>query len=365
MWRWAALGSGPVVAGVGYLFHEQAGFFEATWGRLAPAIAEALGVVTGGLPLSLAEAGGVPLAAALLAWLALRLCRVLTRWRSGALTRRAAFATLGAGALNLLAAASVAFASFYLIWGYAAHRRTTADLLGYTVVPSTAEELGALVDALVYEQNELRTRLSEEDGVARLNGGVASGLARAGFVWRRAGERWPVFGGEYAPPKPILLSPVLSAVGLLGIYSPYTGEPNVNTDAPLFALPFSACHEMAHQRGIAREDEANFLAWLVAREFGDVEFRYAASFFATWFATVALMDVDLDHATRAWQGQTPAVRADRAAWTAWSEGSRTRAADAARVVNDTYLKSQGAADGVHSYGRMVDLLLAHRRAGGR
>jgi hypothetical protein len=31
-------------------------------------------------------------------------------------------------------------------------------------------------------------------------------------------------------------------------------------------------------------------------------------------------------------------------------------------VNDAYLKSQGQAQGVRSYGRMVDLLLAERRA---
>jgi hypothetical protein len=31
-------------------------------------------------------------------------------------------------------------------------------------------------------------------------------------------------------------------------------------------------------------------------------------------------------------------------------------------VNDTYLKAQGQTQGVRSYGRMVDLLLAERRA---
>ena len=31
-------------------------------------------------------------------------------------------------------------------------------------------------------------------------------------------------------------------------------------------------------------------------------------------------------------------------------------------MNDAYLRSQGQKDGVRSYGRMVDLLLAERRA---
>ena len=32
--------------------------------------------------------------------------------------------------------------------------------------------------------------------------------------------------------------------------------------------------------------------------------------------------------------------------------------EAASAVNNTYLKSMGQSDGVHSYGRLVDLLLA-------
>ena len=36
--------------------------------------------------------------------------------------------------------------------------------------------------------------------------------------------------------------------------------------------------------------------------------------------------------------------------------------DAKETVNDTYLKANGQTDGVRSYGRMVDLLLAYYRA---
>jgi hypothetical protein len=34
----------------------------------------------------------------------------------------------------------------------------------------------------------------------------------------------------------------------------------------------------------------------------------------------------------------------------------------ARAVNHTYLRAQGQPEGVASYGRMVDLLIAERRA---
>ena len=44
---------------------------------------------------------------------------------------------------------------------------------------------------------------------------------------------------------------------------------------------------------------------------------------------------------------------------------RSVVTDVGRLSNDLYLKSQGEAEGVASYGRMVDLLLAERRARGR
>lgn len=355
---WILAGAaGPACAALGFWLHDRTDLFEPTWGRWAPAYAQAAGAVTRHLPWSLAEVGGVPLAVALVVGL---LVRGVRRLRSGA-NRGTILRSAAQTTARILTIASAGLASFYLIWGYAAHRSTVATHLGYAARPATVDELGYLVDDLLAQQNDLRGRVSEVEGVATVQGGVPSALGRAGWAWRRAGKRWPIFAGDYAPPKPVFLSPLLSAVGLLGIYTPYTGEPNVNVDAPLFALPFSACHEMAHQRGFAREDEANFLSYMVARDSGDTEFQYAATFFAAWFATLALAETDPEGAYARWSTQSAAVTRDRAAWRAWSDRTRTAAGTAARAVNDGYLKTQGATDGVRSYGRMVDLLLAERR----
>ena len=47
---------------------------------------------------------------------------------------------------------------------------------------------------------------------------------------------------------------------------------------------------------------------------------------------------------------------------AWHRRYESRLGEVQERVNDAYLKTQGQADGVRSYGRMVDLLLAERRA---
>jgi hypothetical protein len=82
-------------------------------------------------------------------------------------------------------------------------------------------------------------------------------------------------GGEFTRPKPVYFSGLLTRVGISGFYFPFTGEPNYNADAPDFQIVFSMAHEMAHQRGVARESEANFVAYLVCVNSRDPFVRYS------------------------------------------------------------------------------------------
>jgi hypothetical protein len=233
---------------------------------------------------------------------------------------------------------------------------------------ASAAELAALTAELGEAANDARSRVGEVDGVATVHGGIPSIVARAGWAWREAARDEPLFAGTYARPKPVLLSKLMSRIGPLGIYSPFTGEANFNADAPLFSLPYTLCHEMAHQRGFAREDEANYLAFRVAVHTGDPEFAYPALRIAALYALEALAEVDEASAIQIYQRRSRGLRRDDRAWRDWSEQRESGVAsamnEAASAVHDTYLGSQGAADGARSYGRMLDLLLAERRARG-
>jgi hypothetical protein len=95
--------------------------------------------------------------------------------------------------------------------------------------------------------------------------GVRGVLGRVNAGFATAAQGYPVLAGRCARPKPALSSPVLSWLGITGIYSPFTAEPNVNMNVPDPDLPFTASHELAHARGFAREDEANYLGSLACR----------------------------------------------------------------------------------------------------
>jgi hypothetical protein len=73
-------------------------------------------------------------------------------------------------------------------------------------------------------------------------------------------------------------------LGIQGYYNPFTGEAQVNHYLPAFMLPFVVCHEMAHQSGIAAEDDANLLAYALCTAAPDTAFRYSA-YFNLWLYT--------------------------------------------------------------------------------
>lgn len=69
-----------------------------------------------------------------------------------------------------------------------------------------------------------------------------------------------------------------------GYYNPWTGEAQVNRFLPEFMLPFVICHEMAHQSGIAAEDDANLLSYALCTISDDSAFRYSG-YFNLWLYT--------------------------------------------------------------------------------
>jgi hypothetical protein len=236
--------------------------------------------------------------------------------------------------------------------------------LGLDTRPAPVSELSALGQELAEDANRLREGRGEDGkGVLRLADGQAGARARTEEGFRRVAALHPTLDGGCARVKPVLASALLARLGITGIYCPFTGEPNVNTTLPDPEIPFSASHEMAHQRGFAREDEANYLGYLACRLHPDPDFRYAGALAASNYALDELRRADAKSFTRIQALRSPAVRRDLealAAWAALYQGPLRRASER---VNDAYLRTQGQ-EGVRSYGRMVDLLLAERRSRG-
>ena len=62
-------------------------------------------------------------------------------------------------------------------------------------------------------------------------------LERGGAVYDNLTRKFPFLSMESVAAKPLLCSRLQSILGFTGIYSPFTGEANVNMDAPACLFP--------------------------------------------------------------------------------------------------------------------------------
>lgn len=335
---WAA--AGLVLAAVGSTILTQqldAATVEARYSAVVfPVIGQGLGAVTGLAPFSVTEVGAATL-------IVLALVGILRGWRRS-VTWAALVGTLAVGWLL-----------FAPLWGLNYRRAPMAQLFALDVHPTPVAELRTLAEELVVAAGDawVPTMADPSNATVAFAGGPE--------IYRRAAARYPFLSGDYAKPKALVTSRLISWFGLLGFYSPYTAEANLNVDSPNVVLPYVVLHEMAHQRGVAHEDEANFVAYLLCREEGDALFRYSGAWEGMRAAVFGLWAVDQPSAQALWARLDPRVRADSEAYDAWRAAHQSPLLDFGMKVNDTYLRTQGVRDGIQSYGRVVDLLLADRR----
>ena len=151
---------------------------------------------------------------------------------------------------------------------------------------------------------------------------------------------------------------------LCGVYSPFTVEANYNGDMPDYNVPHTLCHELSHLKGFMREDEANFISYLACYNSDNTELRYSGAMMGLIHATNRLYRYD----PNAWQEiytlLPEGVLRDLAANSRYWKKYETPVGETADRWNDAYLKANDQTDGVQSYGRMVDLLIAFYRAQG-
>jgi len=200
-----------------------------------------------------------------------------------------------------------------------------------------------------------------EAGVIMLIGGKEGAFSRASKGYQRASEHIPAFRKVYGRPKPLLFSSVIAYTHIWGIYSPFTGEPNINTKIPEPMIPSTLMHEFAHQLGFAREDEANYISYLACSFHPDADCRYSGSLHALNYSMNAVYSQDKDAWRNLYNKLSDGIKRDLAENAKYYAAYEGPVREITSKTNDVYLKANNQEDGEQSYGRMVDLLLAQYR----
>lgn len=162
--------------------------------------------------------------------------------------------------------------------------------------------------------------------------------------------------------KPVMLSVPMSYTHITGVYTFFTGEANINVNFPDYTIPFTAAHELAHQRGVAREDEANFMAFLVCSASEDEYIRYSGYLNLYEYVVSALYSADRDLWISASGLLSKNAYREEVAYRDFFDRYRENpAADVSNATNNAYLQMQGAKEGTKSYDLVVDLAVAYYR----
>lgn len=266
--------------------------------------------------------------------------------------------------INLICFASVVYFIFMITCGTNYSRYSFAQTSGLDVKPSSKAELIGLCNELTDDVNSLRKNVNtDSNSVMKLSEPTIYDTAKeAQAAYNKIGEDYPLLRAGYGAPKPVFNSRLMSYGNITGIFFPFTYEANVNVDIPNYSIPSTMCHELSHLRGYMREDEANFIGYLVCEKSGSADFQYSGKMLAFIYSTNALYDTDADAANQIFAKLSDGVRRDLAENSAYWKQFEGPVAQASNSINNTYLKANHQEEGIKSYGRMVDLLLAEYRA---
>lgn len=259
--------------------------------------------------------------------------------------------------LTLAMAGAVFWAGLNVMWTPCYYAPGFAEQSGVDDGPLELEELETVARWFAALASEYADEVPrDENGACTTD--RDSVLDRAAGVFEGAAELYPFLDGEALRPKPIHFSRIMSYLDFTGFFFPMTGEANLNMDSPVFLLPSTSQHEIAHQRGVAMEQECNFVAVLSCLESEYADFRYAGAALAYIYLGNALAGADYEAYTEIYYSLSDTVRADFKAQSAyWDEFRDSAAQKASNTVYDSFLKSNGQELGMQSYGACVNLLV--------
>ncbi|MDO4973848.1 MAG: DUF3810 domain-containing protein [Eubacteriales bacterium] len=258
--------------------------------------------------------------------------------------------------LTLLCFVLVVYAGFCVLWGIYFYGDDFMVQSGLQTGEISTEELRTVTSFFAVLLDETAGQV-ERDGTGACATDREAVLERSETLYAALERDFPCLEGPPLRAKGVKLSRLLSYIDFTGFFFPFTGEANVNMDFPPSLFAATVAHELAHQRGVAKEQEANFVAVLACLRNDDPDYTYSAALLAYSYLSSALAEAD----RAAWEEISAALPApvlrdlevNRSYW----QRFETPVQEVSNTVYENFMYSYDQELGLRSYGACVDLLV--------
>lgn len=249
---------------------------------------------------------------------------------------------------------------FYSFWGLNYNRKGITYQLGLDVEPYNLRDLDTIVSIL---QNRLNYYGDRVDTLYRW-----ATLDKKDYLFKRSIQAYGIIKNTYPflDYHPVSIKSSLygfagNYIGFTGYYNPFSGEGQVKTSVLLFLQPFIACHEIAHQLGYAKENEANFVGYLACRSSPDINFRYSVYFDLYSYAINEILIRDVKRGVEIQKHLHYRVLADIRDLREYFKRTRNRVAPVMTDLYDRYLRLNNQPGGIQTYNEVIQWLIAYRK----
>jgi hypothetical protein len=252
----------------------------------------------------------------------------------------------------------VIYILFNALWGLNYNRPPMEEQMGLNLGAYSTENLASIL-------NELTINLDESDSSARE---FRADLRRKKTLFQVAVETYqgvkqefPNLTYRFPSVKPSLYSYLGNYLGFTGYYNPFSGEAQANTTVPSFVQPFTTCHEIGHQLGYAKENEANFAGFLAARSSFNPAFKYSVYFDMYSYAIREMYRRDSVMARELTIRLNPYVKEDFRTMQEFYKKYENPFEPVIMKIYGNYLRANEQPAGLKSYNEVVAMLIGYRR----
>lgn len=255
----------------------------------------------------------------------------------------------------------VIYILFNLLWGAHYNRSAIQSNLNLQDKTYSALQLQKMNELLLEKVNDARMKSQLVNSEYFSNQFLFDQAIQS---YNQAGKYLPVLHYSYASIKSSMWGWLGNYLGFTGYYNPFTGEAQVNTTIPIFLQPFVCCHEIAHQIGYAREDEANFVAYLVAKNSTDVSLKYSAYLDLFIYANRALKEYDSSAAKSIRLKLSVGVKNDIDEMKKFNQAHQNQLEPYVSKMYDLFLKTNEQPQGVITYSEVIGWLITYYNKNG-